>query len=912
MMYSFKIYGIGILMSLYLFQGFHSDARSRLAVTASGNGIGTMAFEMNGETRNMVDEGSALGTLRLRYEKSSGVFDFSTGSNLSAVLSNRNGEIQLYWQMPGGVRLYERFYEKADSVFWNIEIFNRSGSRVKLTDLAFHLPVGGLDEDVAAKDNYNLHQSVNLDATFFYWAPYSGQGDHLVMIPYDGTSVEYATDDNWYFIHSSTSVDRQGDSWRLPSSSVEVAPHEKVCYGFKFFRTGGRESVPDILYSEGLLNVLVVPGMVVPRGEEVRFALRAKSGIDDVSAEFQERTSLNELSGGKDGYEIFSVKFDRLGENALEVNYGGDKRCMLDFFVTEPVEELIKKRSSFIVNRQQHRDTSKWYDGLYSLYDMSSGELLSPEYLQDLREPFMVGGSDDPSNSKPMFVSEKNVAYPDSSEIASLEYYEENFVWGKLQRTAEEYPYPYGIYGSDNWYRNRRGADGDYGSGGNGKERMWRTFDYTTHFAIYYNLYLIAKDNPQWVHYLDAAGYLDRAFNTAMAFFKVPYNIMMGSQWSFHGWCDWAYKQGNFHERYILDIIRALEECGRKQDADKLRREWEKKVTYMIYEDEWPFGSEMFVDRTAFESSYYVGQYALETDMVPQEQFWYDKNKHRWYSYTSYGKEKMKDFMQNQLDANLALRGIYEPGYDRCGTAWTGTRTALDYMSQMGGAALLDYAVRFADKPYEYVRYGYNSILSSWALMNTGDKESGFGYWHGGEEKDGAAGWAFCIYQHSHPYMMYINTGRGPWRYDGEIDHGFTGGVHGAGCYLVRDPLFGDIVYGGRLLDSEGEWRITPLDGVRRYLAVPDLGRFEMELGNNGFSREHDIVVSKDLEYIEATVERRGCSSEQRIVLTNLPYGRYSFEHGDGRKSEVEVDSKYTYLTFGMNAETEKFYIRKL
>ena len=86
---------------------------------------------------------------------------------------------------------------------------------------------------------------------------------------------------------------------------MEVAPHEKVCYGFKFFRTGGRESVPDILYSEGLLNVLVVPGMVVPRGEEVRFALRAKSGIDDVSAEFQERTSLNELSGGKDGYEIY-------------------------------------------------------------------------------------------------------------------------------------------------------------------------------------------------------------------------------------------------------------------------------------------------------------------------------------------------------------------------------------------------------------------------------------------------------------------------------------------------------------------------------------------------------------------------------------------------------------------------------
>ena len=126
---------------------------------------------------------------------------------------------------------------------------------------------------------------------------------------------------------------------------------------------------------------------------------------------------------------------------------------------------------------------------------MEKSELLSPDHLGDLREEFMVGGSDDPSNSKPVYVSEKNVIYPNKEEIASLEYYEENFVWGKLQRTDEEYPYPYGIYGSENWYQNRSGKYGGYEDGGSGKGRMWRTFDYTTHFAIYYNLYRIAEDN---------------------------------------------------------------------------------------------------------------------------------------------------------------------------------------------------------------------------------------------------------------------------------------------------------------------------------------------------------------------------------------------------------------------------------
>ena len=41
----------------------------------------------------------------------------------------------------------------------------------------------------------------------------------------------------------------------------------------------------------------------------------------------------------------------------------------LEWFVTEPLETLIKKRAAFIVRNQQHRDPDKWYDGLFSLWD---------------------------------------------------------------------------------------------------------------------------------------------------------------------------------------------------------------------------------------------------------------------------------------------------------------------------------------------------------------------------------------------------------------------------------------------------------------------------------------------------------------------------------------------------------------
>ena len=54
------------------------------------------------------------------------------------------------------------------------------------------------------------------------------------------------------------------------------------------------------------------------------------------------------------------------------------------------------------------------------------------------------------------FLAAKNVLFPDRDEIASIEYYLEHFIWGKLQRRDDETPYPYGIYGTfDNWYQHR-------------------------------------------------------------------------------------------------------------------------------------------------------------------------------------------------------------------------------------------------------------------------------------------------------------------------------------------------------------------------------------------------------------------------------------------------------------------------
>jgi hypothetical protein len=553
---------------------------------------------------------------------------------------------------------------------------------------------------------------------------------------------------------------------------------------------------------------------------------------------------------------------------------------------------------------------------------MKEKVLRSPDNKGELHD-YMVGGSDDPSNSKCVYLAEKNVAIPDAEEIAALEYFIENFVWGKHQRTDQEYPHPYGIYGSENWYLNRNTKWGTTDKDkierlekqfvvpqgtGLGSERMWRTFDYTTYVMLYYNMYLIAKSYPDMVHYLDAAGYLERAFGTAKAYFQVPYSIyMLGKPlWSHHGFSDWAYKLGNFHEKYIPEVINALKSEEKNDKAEWLKNEWEKKVKYFIFDDPNPFGSEFVFDRTAFESTHAVARYAIENPLKPDNKLWWDKNLKRWYSHPEINQAGVYDFLERQTKANIAMRGWLETSYYYLGSARVGSST-LDYMSQMAGWSILDYALFYSKEPAKYARLGYASILSSWALVNTGTPESNYGYWYPGVDNDGAVGWNFQTQKYGQTWA-HGKTPRGPWKYDGEIDHGLAGGIKAVTTVVIEDPIFGRIAYGGELQIKDTNTIIIPRDGVRRrFHYIDNQNRFHMEIDSDNFVKDKPIIVNDSLRKIQFLLENRSNAAHKSILhLSGLPVGRYEIEMAGNKVAEVEsIDKKLTTVVLPLNNQHE-------
>ncbi|WP_340111498.1 DUF5695 domain-containing protein [Maribellus mangrovi] len=853
---------------------------------------------------NYISRRGQLGDVTVRYIYNKKLDSLRASVNGSTEIF-KDGEPVYSWSIADedqkALKLEQDFLLEEGQLVWRIKLTNTAKSAIRIEDLvvpvAYQRPYGENPQKIFEMSAIKHHHIAG-DNSFFYFERPTGVAPYLLMVPQQSTSLEYWTTASHVraergtfkaFIHSSYTGNReQRGAWRQYHTSELVAPNETRSYGFKFRWADNYDQIRDILVEEGLIDVEVMPGMTVPTDLSAKIALRTKQPINSIEPEFGGgETNIKFLGKKKDDTNIYEIKFKHLGENKLVINYGDNLKTQLEFFVTEPLETLYKKRAAFIVNRQQHRDSTKWYDGLFGVYDMKNAELRGPDnadYLDTSRLSYILT-CDDPSLCKAPFLASKNVVYPNKEEIEAVEYYIENFVWGGLQRTDQEEPYPYGVYGAPNWLvnRNQRAREAKTEDPYRFKMHVWRSYDYPHIMMMYYHMYQIASMYPQLTKFRDADGYLKLATETAKAYFIYPYEILP--------WYE-TYKWGCYNELLIPELIEVLEEKSFEEDASFLRNEWEKKVKYFIYDDEYPFRSEYAVDATAFESSYALAKYGVLNEMEPDSNLWFDKNLKRWYSHPVIRKEDAVDFMVRQNEANIAQRGSIEPAYYFLGSDYRGRsdKYVLDYMAQMGGWSILDYGLYFSDSPGADIRLGYQSYLSSFALINSGTPETNYGFWFPGKENDGASGWAFEPQKYTRNWMQKTQ-GRGPWSYDGEIDLGYCGALRTAATVVSNDEVFGMVAYGGELQKDGEKYSVIPKDGLRQKLYFRDNDRkFDVILKQDGFQKDQAIQFNKDGESIEFLVENRSGEAHQLSVEINGLKGDYLVEAGENWSETVFLD----------------------
>lgn len=837
----------------------------------------------------------------------------------------------------------QTFSTDGTALDWNIELESTSNAPIEIGDLSLSIPAAGPrgeDPKQIFEHGFLKHQFISGNGSFLYFVRASGAPPYLMVTIKPGTELEYfgggfGRGAARVFVHSGlTAGNEKRGTWRQPNTTLKLnaagMEDSKVSCGFRFRWAKSYDEMREILFEEGLFDIRAVPGMTIPDDLTAKFSLHTKAKIESIEAEFPAQTKITALGEPQRDTHVYEVAFKKLGENRLTIHHDGGRKTYLEYFVTEPLETLIKKRAAFIIDRQQIRDPSKWWDGVFGPYDMKN------KVVRTIDDPDIFVGRmvytltcDDPGLSKAPYVAEKNVSFPNQKEIEGLEYYLQHFVWGKLQRTDKETPYPYGVYGTPNWWvdrdstrrrewalgsqKNPNGTSAEILASGEailrarqsqtnstplrdlGKEHVFRSYDYPHVVMLYFHMYEIAKKYPAMSKYLDAAGYLERAYQTARAFFTYPYEIYP----SYYE----TYKWGLYNELVVLKLADALDREGFPDRAAWLRAEWEKKVKYFVYDDQYPFRSEYAFDRTAFESSYAFAKYGATHDMRPDTNLWHDVKLDKSYSHPSVKREDSREFMERQLAAGLSVRGWLEASYYQLGSD-----PGLSYMAAMGGWGILDYGLNFFDRPNDWLQLGYASYLSSWCLVNSGTPDSNYGFWFPGKENDGAAGWQFTSSKVGSAWMGSSWPGgvmepRGPWHYDGEIDLGFCGALRMAATVLTREPIFGWFAYGGALMVENNHLAIVPRDGLRqRFDAIisdeknsKTPQRLKIQLDRDGFAAEQKIVTDKSLNKITFTLENRTSDTHATGLWLSTPAGAAYSVLQDGRKIALTPTGNWDY-----------------
>lgn len=775
-----------------------------------------------------------------------------------------------------------------DSLAWSITLTNRTAGELQIGDLAVPMVFAEKiprDRGEIYTRKLLRHSYLAGHASWIFWQRANAEGPFLVMTTGDATKFEYFDESAEAFtpyIHGSVasraSIETAkafggtAEPWRLPLTSRTLRPvgedGSSVTYDFTFQFAEGFEDIRQTLYDEDLFDVNIVPGMALPVDLPALISLRTKVDISEIRAEFPESTTIAYLGERGTDQHIYEVQFARLGENMLTVEYREDRWMSLEFFIMEPLKTVIKKRAKFLVETHQHSDPDKpWYGG-YGDWDQVNQVLRSPEDRDGMR-PWLVDSSDDAGNARPAYIAAKNVFYPDRAEIASVERYIRYYLWndfkdgkGGMQMTEDE-KYPYGIYGTfDNWWGHRASDD----PGRDGRAHLWRIYDYPHIIHLYYRMHQIAKFYPSLVDWADAAGYLELAYRTAVAYWEVPMEI--------EGWS--ADSVGTMNEAFLPELIDALAAEGHSEWSAEIRNYWEGKVARFVLDTPNLYGSEFAFDSTGFESTQAFARYALryagtDADAKPADD---SEGAPRFSDITP---ADAKRFDELQMRLNLWDRGWLETTYYQLGSDYRSDMTyLLSYMSHLGGWAVLDHGLYFSEDPAPLLRLGYASSLSAWATVNSGTPESGYGFWYPGSENDGAAGGGFIPNAWGRGWISK-DMPRGAWYYSAEQDVGYVGALRTHRTILTDDPLFGEIALGG-LLERAGDLaKVIPSDGLGvRFHIMRGSQRLHILLERDRFAEGEPITVSDSLDRIEFAVESRGGPEHiGSVFVSGLPAGSY-------------------------------------
>ena len=613
-----------------------------------------------------------------------------------------------------------------------------------------------------------------------------------------GTTFEGSYD---WMVHSAgfAETDWKGvQEWNPPTETV-IAPGDSVSYGLRFLVAPSLREVEATLAKHHRPVAVGVPGYILPKDIEGRLFLQYGHPVRSIVSEPAGALSVHDDGPAQNiAWHAYTLRGEQWGRARLLITYADGTVQSIAYRTIKSETDVLADLGRFLFHEQWFSDTKDPFHRAPSVisYDNETGRQL-------VQEPrvWIAGLSDEGGAGSWLAAAMKESVQPDAEEVAKLESFINETVWGHLQESDGEHKY--GIHKSLFYYQPDEMPSGYYDPTVNWKNwTSWskkdaadvgRSYNYPHVVAAYWSLYRIARNSKGLATTHPWQWYLDQAFQTTMAMrLQAPYYTQFGQM------------EGTIFLR-VLEDMQAEDWTAKAAELESFMRE---RADHWRTEP-YPFGSEMPWDSTGQEEVYAWTSYFGFTDKA-------DVTLNAILAYTPV----LPSWGYNG-SARRYWDFLYGGKYPRI------ERQLHHYGSGLNAIPLLaEYRAHPTD--LYLLRAGYGGVMGPLANID----EKGF------------ASAAF----HSFPDRMAYDS------YTGDYGPNFLGHALNTGVYLTHDDRFGWLSFGGSVEEHNGTVCMRVLDSSRErvYLAplglwlTLDAGQFEAV----EYDRAHHVV---HLELVPST-----------------------------------------------------------
>ena len=511
-----------------------------------------------------------------------------------------------------------------------------------------------------------------------------------------------------------------------------------------------------------------IPGYILPEDVEARLFLKYGQKVASLAVEPRDAITVTTAAAAPDGWNAYNVRGRTWGRARLLVTYEDGTEQAIHYLVTKTESEAVRDLGRFLTTDQWFVDPDDPFKRSPSVmtYDREENRIVT----QDTRA--WVAGLGDEGGSIWLAGAMKLLGQPDKGQVEKYETFIDKVLWGGLQYS--DGPRKFGVRKSLFYYQPDRMPADYYRPGWNwttwtswnkaATEAVDRSYDYPHVAALHWVMYRLARNHSGLVTNHPWEWYLTNAYETSVAMTTLARH----------------YAQfGQMEGTVFLEILRDLQREGWKEQAADLEDRMKKRAevwSRLAY----PFGSEMPWDSTGQEEVYawtkYFGDAAkarVTLDAIlaymPAVPHWgYNGSARRYWDFQYAGKIRRIERQLHHYGSGL---------------------NAIPVLSE------------FRDHPDDLylLRVGFAGQMG--AIANI--------------DREGFASAAF----HSFPDTLK------PDPISGDYAQNFFGHALNTAAYVVNDPVFGWLAFGGNLETASAKVMVTPTDSFhsRVYLGPAGL-----------------------------------------------------------------------------------------